>query len=1102
MRRIRLAVCSAQISRIGTFGLAIATVLVTFFAAELPAQLPQTRLSSIFPPGGQAGTTLELKLTSGTDLDEVDRLYFNHAGLKAAPKMRESGGKKFSVTNTFLVSIDENVPPGLYEVRAAGLFGMSNPRTFVVGDREESREKEGNNTPAQAAEIKLNQVVNGSVGGADIDYFKFDGKQGQRIIATCLARRIDSRLTATLEVYDSNGRRLGFGRDNVRRDPLVDISLPADGTYFVKLYDSVYGGGNEYTYRLSVGTAPHIDFVIPISGLPGSTGKYTLYGRNLPGGVSAGVTLDGRPLEKLEVSISLPQEGSTLQSIDHLTPVESGIDAISYVHQSPSGNSNPVLIYLATAPVVVEHEPNDHPAQSQNISVPAEFVGQFQAVGDEDYVNFEAKSQEIYYIEVFGQRCGTTVDPLFVLYQITKNDAGVEQVKQLTRQDDNGENLAGNLFDTNTDDPIYRFQIPADGTYRIVLRDNYFETRGSPNLVYRLSIRKEQPDFRLISLPKSPLVGNANTYGAWSIGLRKGDNFLVDVMVFRRDGYDGTIEVSAEGLPKGVTCIGARLGPKQSRAPLIFTAAEDAPEWAGSIRVVGKGRIEDREKIKAETAAQSEVKAATNALTKLDPPLTKVADTLQQAQQALQKSETESKKNLDDKGLKGKVEQAKKAVAAAEQKLKKATDAKTTGQKKLAAAQAALKKAQDHRQAAAQDVIRPARFATIVWNAGANIPALSRLARTLGLSVLKEKAPFQVTTEVARVEVNQGRQILVPVKLAKRDGFDNNVTLTFTGIAKNTNIQVTNKPIDKGKNEQLLRIFVNNNAMVGNYTVYLKTKGQVAYRRNLPLVERTKTAQAEAAQVLQTAKTAAEKVVQQRNAANKKADETFTALKKVQAAKAAAEKRAAKAEAASKQAEKKAAQAKAAAKKAADELAAAVKVFAVAEAASKTAAEAKAQAENRAKQAEKKSKTADAAKKVADKRASDAANAAKPKNIDIAPPSTPIIIRVKRGPATFGLSVPNGGALKRGAKTEVKVTLKRINGFQGPVTLRLPHVPGVKGVTAEAVTVPADKNEGVLVIQAAGDATLGTLPNLVVRGTMQFEGQAAVDSAITLKVSK
>ena len=136
MRRIRLAVYSAQISRIGTFGLVIAAVLVTCFAADLPAQLPQTRLSSVFPPGGQAGTTLELKLTSGTDLDEVDRLYFNHAGLKAVPKMQESGGKKSPVTNTFLVSIDKNVPPGLYEVRATGLFGMSNPRTFVVGDRE------------------------------------------------------------------------------------------------------------------------------------------------------------------------------------------------------------------------------------------------------------------------------------------------------------------------------------------------------------------------------------------------------------------------------------------------------------------------------------------------------------------------------------------------------------------------------------------------------------------------------------------------------------------------------------------------------------------------------------------------------------------------------------------------------------------------------------------------------------------------------------------------------------------------------------------------------------------------------------------------------
>ena len=100
------------------------------------------------------------------------------------------------------------------------------------------------------------------------------------------------------------------------------------------------------------------------------------------------------------------------------------------------------------------------------------------------------------------------------------------------------------------------------------------------------------------------------------------------------------------------------------------------------------------------------------------------------------------------------------------------------------------------------------------------------------------------------------------------------------------------------------------------------------------------------------------------------------------------------------------------------------------------------------------------------------------------------------------VSVPKGGAIKRGGKVDVKVTVKRINGFTGPVTLSLPLPPGIVGVTVKAVTIPADKTVGTLSIQAAKNATIGTLANMVVRGTMTFDGKAAVDAAVTLKVAK
>src|SRR5690606_34756710 len=136
-----------------------------------------------------------------------------------------------------------------------------------------------------------------------------------------------------------------YGRDQVRSDPLVDVTLPEDGEYYVKVFDFIYGGGVDYVYRLSLGSQPYIDFVLPPSGVPGTTGAFTLYGRNLPGGIDAGIAIDGRPLQKVNVQIAIPNKQGALESMDNLRPLEAGMDGFSYTLAGPNGASNPVLIF-------------------------------------------------------------------------------------------------------------------------------------------------------------------------------------------------------------------------------------------------------------------------------------------------------------------------------------------------------------------------------------------------------------------------------------------------------------------------------------------------------------------------------------------------------------------------------------------------------------------------------------------------------------------------------------------------------------------------------------------------------------------------------------
>jgi hypothetical protein len=57
-------------------------------------------------------------------------------------------------------------------------------------------------------------------------------------------------------------------------------------------------------------------------------------------------------------------------------------------------------------------------------------------------------------------------------------------------------------------------------------------------------------------------------------------------------------------------------------------------------------------------------------------------------------------------------------------------------------------------------------------------------------------------------------------------------------------------------------------------------------------------------------------------------------------------------------------------------------------------------------------------------------------------------------------------------------------------------------VKAEPVTIPADQTSGTIAIEAAADAPEAQLANMVIRAVSQFDGEAAVDQPINLKVIK
>lgn len=588
----------------------VSFVLVLAASGVVRAQLPVAQLFALSPTGGQAGTTLDVSISAGTDIDGAKGLYFSHPGITAAQKMAPPKLPQLPAepqVNQFAVTIAADVPPGVYDVRAIGTFGVSNPRSFVVGTLPEVKEQGGNNVREKAQAIELNTTVNGTADANNSDWYKFTAKAGARLIIDCWAQRIDSHADATLELYDAAGKQLARSRDFNRRDPLIDVAIPADGEYFLRLYDFVYAGGTQYFYRFTVSSGPYVDYILPPAGTPGTKGQFTLYGRNLPGGAPAdGLTIEGRPLEKLAVEIAIPADKTTERAAPGtlVKPEESEIDGFEYRLVTPQGASNACFLGYAAAPVVLEQEPNDEPAKANVVTAPCEFVGEFGPRGNPDWLQFDAKAGEVFWVEALSERLGLPTDPAVLIQRVTKNDKGEEQVADITDIDDLGANHGGLSFNTTSVDGTYRFAVPADGMYRMMVRDLALNPRNDPRRLYRLSIHREQPDFRLAAVPIYP-ANNKTQARPWNVLLRRGTTEHLDVVAFRRDGFAGEITVTAEGLPAGVTCGPAIIGPGQGLTALTLTASDQAADWIGPIQIVGRAKVGAAELVR--TARQASV---------------------------------------------------------------------------------------------------------------------------------------------------------------------------------------------------------------------------------------------------------------------------------------------------------------------------------------------------------------------------------------------------------------------------------------------------------------------------------------------------------------
>ena len=1007
-------------------------VIVVMTGQQAFAQLPQTRITSVFPPGGQQGIAVDLTVGGGTDLDELDQMVFAHPGITAVRKLDANGTP---VANTFAVTVAADVPAGLYDVRVRGLFGISNPRMFRVDSLAEAAEIEPNNTLAQATLVTIETIINARANGAtDVDFYRVSMKAGQTLVVRSEAERIDSPMQPMLQLFNASGRRLAESRRILAQEASLVFTAVQDEDLIVRVQDAVYGGGDQFVYRLSFDSRPLVDWVSPALVVTNEPTAVTVYGRHLLNGLPTETRLNGQPVFQQQMTI--------VPGNDH-NPVGAAATAAfadSFWWNAVDGN----LVRIGRADRASISEAAETP--DQPAAPPFEATGAFAERSDEDIFRFDAKKGEAWVVEVFAQRLGSIADPLLLIERVITNADGTVTYNRLATEDDDKQNPGGADLPTLCDDPSFRLDVPEDGTYRIRLRDRYGDTRGDPRLGYRLSVRPPKADFRLVVFDAFPSADGKAPATSGAVSLRKGASYELAVYAYRRDGHTEAIQLTAENLPAGITCRPSVIGPGQTTAKLVLTAAIDAPEQIAPISIVGQSGI-------AETAIK-----------------------------------------------------------------------------------------------------HAAQVATLIHDPINGLPRTARLTESLVAGVMKDEQPFTIVVDAMNAEFSQDQQLMVPVRIEKRNGFDGKVDLSFYGIPGE--VDAPNVAIEPGQTRVVARIYFKEKAPPSTSTILVQGTAAVPYRRNPWQADRAKTkvTEAEATVAAQQAavatadaglKDAQQKVVtlteqvktitaelvtyaaqQQKlrddfakavaeqqsslealaaiqtklatvsTTANSSVDEINVAIQAVKEASAAADEAAKKLDTLNNGAAELAKQV--AVTKEMEGTKAKEKSVAEAEVVNKTKDVETSQAALLV--AQKAVETATLAKAAADEVLKKAEEASKPNNVNVRVISEPMVITIHAAPAKLTAAVPDAGVIKRGASVPVKVTIARKNSFAENLKLTLVLPEGVTGLTAEPVDVAADQTEGTLTVTAAADATLGDLANIVIRATGDFNGRmASTDVPVALK---
>lgn len=497
------------------------------------------RFTQVLPRGVQRGAEVDLVLT-GANLEDAEEVILYDTGLEILgfEIPADANGRRVNLK----VRVAADCPIGTQRMRIRTRTGLSDLQNVYVGALPIVEEVEPNTDFSAPQEIVLNSTVHGRVDSEDVDYYAVNCTAGQRLTVEVFGMRLGGPYAGNffdpyIAILNADRFELAVSDDEplVWNDGVASMVIPADGRYIVQIRDASYLGDGRAYYLLHIGDFPRPLSAVPAGGRPGETLTVTFYG-DAGGTFSRDITLPAEPGERF------------------------GLDVTDDRGTSPSRQPFRVNELVN----VVEAEPNSSLAEATPApSVPIAFNGILEQEGDADWFKFTATAGQTFDFECYGRRIRSSIDALVTLHRVS-----------------DGGQIAGN-DDSRGPDSYFRFQIPEDGEYAVLVRDHL--QRGGPSFGYRIEVKPVTPS--LVAMPIE-----FRRYVQPQIEIPQGGGCGLQVNMQRQD-FGGPINVFSDDLPPGVSIECPEGWRNEATMPVVFYAAPDAPIGGRCCRI--QARLED-----------------------------------------------------------------------------------------------------------------------------------------------------------------------------------------------------------------------------------------------------------------------------------------------------------------------------------------------------------------------------------------------------------------------------------------------------------------------------------------------------------------------------